>query len=348
MRRAAAVKAEAQMLVVKSRTLDSLRADEPAAGPTPTPRPPTASAARCLLLALPDEVQLSIAHRLCARDLLCLASTCGAARRMHREHHAALWRRLLARDGVALTGAAAQSEASTSPQSLDNRCLDFRALHALLCEARGGRRQLEVQGVNYEVSIGEMRAWWRCVAVAIDVRPPPEPPELQQPSNESGAIAAADLPQIDEQREESGAAAAAEGSGAVAAAAAAMSRVMVSVRWYGYTAKDDEWRPLDCLRPFSPAEAHAGWRRERRQPGDLLEVSWAIHGHPAARWEAVVLDVNGEMNGHPRGPSHDWIWVHFEDFSNDWDEWLGASSRRLMPRRGDCCYAQEDVWRSAT
>ena len=310
--RAAAVKAEAQMLVVKRRTLASLKADE---GSTSPSRPSTS--ARCLLLALPDEVQLSIAHRLNARELLCFASTCVAARRMHREHESALWRRLLERDGVALAFLETQHEASAAH-------LDFRALHERLCDPRGGRRYQEVQGVNHEVSIGEMRAWWRCVAVAIDVRPPPEPPEQQQPDG----IAAAVQPPI----EQSG----------TAAAAAAMARVMVSVRWYGYTAKDDEWRPLDCLRPFSPAEAHSNWRRQRRQPGDLLEVSWAIHGHPAARWEAVVLDVNGD--NHP--VYTDWILVHFEDFSNDWDEWLGASSRRLMPRRGDCCYTQADVWRS--
>jgi hypothetical protein len=54
--------------------------------------------------------------------------------------------------------------------------------------------------------------------------------------------------------------------------------------------------------------------------GEALEVSWAVHGHPTARWAATVRQVSVYGGGKMIKPPVDWLLVHFDAFSDEWDE----------------------------
>jgi hypothetical protein len=79
----------------------------------------------------------------------------------------------------------------------------------------------------------------------------------------------------------------------------------VRVHYAGYPAAQDEWVAAERIRPRSPRRYAAGTR---------VDAEW--HG----RWyPAVVRDARLGIHQ-----------VHYEGFSDDWDEWV--SSRRLRPR----------------
>jgi len=74
------------------------------------------------------------------------------------------------------------------------------------------------------------------------------------------------------------------------------------------------------------------WAPERGiAAGDTVEVSWALAGHPAARWEAEVTDtIDPAPPGH--APSSKLlVKVSYRGWSDLWDEWIPASSTRLHP-----------------
>ena len=91
----------------------------------------------------------------------------------------------------------------------------------------------------------------------------------------------------------------------------------VRVRYQGYTAADDEWRPLSDLRPHCP-RVPPGWRAKPRRVGEEVEVSWAPQGHPTCMWEAEVRAVEQKR-----------CQVRFKGFGADWDEWVLRTSTRL-------------------
>ena len=118
--------------------------------------------------------------------------------------------------------------------------------------------------------------------------------------------------------------------------------LMVRVHTRGYPESDDEWRPFEALRPQSEV-AVAAWRRQKRHVDELCEVSWAPRGHPAARWEAVVLNlfVLKDTQNKVLYPA---VGVRYESFADAWDEGIKEDSRRLYPRRSDDRFVQHRAW----
>ena len=72
------------------------------------------------------------------------------------------------------------------------------------------------------------------------------------------------------------------------------------------------------------------WRRAPRAVDEPVEVSWAVHGHPTAKWEAVIMEVGSR----PGRVDHDGqVRVRYTGFERSWDEWIGVRSTRINPRR---------------
>lgn len=109
----------------------------------------------------------------------------------------------------------------------------------------------------------------------------------------------------------------------------------VRVRYDGYRDTEDEWRvPTDLRRQVEPKRSEGGrggFHGRRRRLHESVEVSWAVPGHPAALWEAKVIDA-----GAARGSLSDRICVRYAGHSDDApdDEWLPGNSRRIRPPRG--------------
>ena len=113
------------------------------------------------------------------------------------------------------------------------------------------------------------------------------------------------------------------------------SILQVRVRFHGYDESDEEWRPLEQLRPYRlPKHGHVFW--EQLKPGGECEVSYQLQGHPASRWEAVIVTL-------ARRP--DRATVHYVGFAEAWDETLQEPSLRLQPSRKAERFAQAAVWR---
>ena len=97
---------------------------------------------------------------------------------------------------------------------------------------------------------------------------------------------------------------------------------VVRVRYHGYEDEaEDEWRPLAQLRRYC-AKQPASWREAKRSKGEPVEVSWAPPDHPAARWEATVLQVRQHKAK-----------VRFVGFDTSWDTWMPHASDDLFPGR---------------
>ena len=119
------------------------------------------------------------------------------------------------------------------------------------------------------------------------------------------------------------------------------SILQVRVRFHGYDESDEEWRPLEQLRPYRVAKhGHVFW--EQLKPGNECEVSYQLTGHPAARWEAVIVTLARKHEGR-RGAIR--ATVHYYGFAEAWDETLHDPSLRLQPSRKAERFAQAAVWR---
>lgn len=106
--------------------------------------------------------------------------------------------------------------------------------------------------------------------------------------------------------------------------------VAVTVRFQGYQPDDVEVRSLDKLRRLQGSSELLEWRRAPRAVDEPVEVSWAVHGHPTAKWEAVIMEVGSR----PGRVDHDGqVRVRYTGFERSWDEWIGVRSTRINPRR---------------
>ena len=119
--------------------------------------------------------------------------------------------------------------------------------------------------------------------------------------------------------------------------------LQVRVRFVGYGESDEEWRSLEQLRPYRvPKHGHV-WFWEQLKPGNECEVSYQLTGHPAARWEAVIVTLaRPQYPGNPRAIR---ATVHYVGFAEAWDETLQCPSLRLQPSRKAERFAQAAVWR---
>lgn len=189
--------------------------------------PPDSSQRSCLLLLLPNELQLVILRLLEPVAVQAMAAACATLATITSKFEHPLWLAHLTRNLV-----------WPSPSlAAVGICLHVKRLFCLLFGARSDRRIFEVRGLSLrDASVGEMKSWWRCTVVGLE--------------------------------------------------ASASRRVLrVRCQYHGYSKPEDiEWRALEDLRPFEDWSVSTNWRKCPRHVEEELEVSWAMDGHPVARW----------------------------------------------------------------
>ena len=197
---------------------------------------------------------------------------------------------------------------------------------------------LEVKGwaSTSGVTDGDIHRWWRCTAVGLRIHPHPRPSTMRPRPNRATSEPG-DAPvlwrrpprlpkEVHTER--------------------ACGCVQVRVRYHGYDETNDEWRSVCSLRRAATAADPTRWSKRQRIVGDEIEFSAPpCAGHPAALWEATIKSVRrAELVGArvPKSarpsadnPNRDLeCLVHFLGFTDEFDEWVAASSTRLRTRGG--------------
>jgi len=197
----------------------------------------------------------------------------------------------------------------------DSARIDLRKLFLFFFLPSGSTRTIEAQGMSVpEANEGELRSWWKATVISITVCSD-NPPSAGFGDHRAGlsnstAMPAETLPQAVME---------------VPCESPLSDRgVYVKVRFLGYPPEDEETRTIERLRQMRGKAELLEWRRTPRVVGEEVEVSWAVRGHPTAKWEAHVRAL---------APDGSKIRVRYTGFAAAWDEWVAARSSRLSPRR---------------
>ena len=275
------------------------------------------------LQALPPELVLQVCLRLDPLSAAAAMTACSELEQLVRENERLYWRTQLERRKFKVDAALIDG-ASVIFEGCSVGSLDLGKLYRLCFTSDEQARALEARGMSVpDAHVGEQNSWWKCHAVGLT------------PCPHDG--------------------------------------LQLVVRFAGYTPEDDEARPLANLRRLQRHPELQEWRKgllplpiaaemqEARKgaaagasqgvsaraevlvdgvaltldrlPGTLIEVSWAVRGHPTAKWQAVVHSVQA-LGLHLSWDKIKWdLRLRYVGFEDTWDECVAVTSARLFPHR---------------